>query len=941
MQAGMRFQEVRAVVPYLDQLGVSDLYSSPILQARRGSTHGYDITDPTRINAELGTEEEFESLARDLQAHDMGLLLDIVPNHLAASSENPWWMDLLEEGPASVYASYFDVDWHPPSRSLDSRLLLPILGKPYAQLLENYELRLELAEGSFFIRYFDTRLPVAPRSYRLILDLGLEALREKLGPEAAAFLELEGIHSEIDRIAAPYAPADKAGERRVRRTALKERLAKLYESSAEIREFIDRNVQTFNGQAGVPESFIYLDRLLSAQIYVLAYWRNPNQGINYRRFFTITDLVGVRVEDPVIFDAIHAVVLRLVGKGLVTGLRIDHIDGLRDPEGYLRRLQDRVAGNDSAGVTNGDSKVRNFYVVVEKILGHYEPLPDNWPVAGTTGYDFLGYLNGLFVDGKNMRELDRIYHQFIDSKIPFRDLLYEKKKEVMLGPLAVEIYSLGRQLSALAEQDRYARDWPRSCLTEALIETAACFPVYRTYVRDGQPNDLERRYIVKAIAEAERRNPHIDRDCIEFLRQVLLLQPSALIPPDQREARLNFVMRWQQFSGPIMAKGFEDSVLYVFNRLVSLNEVGASPNLPGASPAQLHRFGVQRQQRWPHALNATTTHDTKRSEDVRARISVLSEMPAEWDSRLARWHSFNQAHRTVIDGEPVPTPNEEILLYQTLLGAWPLQQSEVPCFHQRFQAYMIKAIREAMVHTKWTVPNVAHEEAVTRFSNAILQPSGENQFLPDFLEFLPRIAFYGAMNGLSQTLIKLTFPGVPDIYQGSELWDLRLVDPDNRGLVDFGRRISMLGELNTHESPGENASSELLNSWPSGKIKMHLIAQALRFRRAQGALFTRGQYIPMSSLGKWKDHVFAFARRWEDSWYVVVTPRLTVALTQPGCFPLGAIWEDTSVRLPESSPAKWHNVFDARSEYSKSGKSRVWKVSELLQRFPVALLGNA
>jgi (1->4)-alpha-D-glucan 1-alpha-D-glucosylmutase len=938
MQAGMRFEDARALLPYLDQLGISDLYSSPILQARRGSTHGYDVTDPTRINPELGTEEEFENLGREMQTHNMGLLLDIVPNHLAASSENPWWMDLLEEGPASAYASYFDVDWHPPSRSLDGRLLLPILGKPYARVLENCELRLELEEGSFFIRYFDTRLPVAPVSYRHILDLGLEAFRERLGPDASAFQELEGIRSEVDRIAALFAHVDKAGERRVHRTALKERLGRLYGSSAEIRDFVDHNIQLFNGQADVPESFIHLDRLLAEQIYVLAYWRNTSQGINYRRFFTINDLVGVRVEDPVIFDATHAVILRLTGKGLVTGLRIDHIDGLRDPEGYLRRLQEQLAGEGAVGATNGNSKPVPFFVVVEKILGHHEPLPENWPVAGTTGYDFIGRLNGLFVDGRNMRELDRIYHQFIGAKTPFRDLLYEKKKEVMLGLLAVEIYSLGRQLSALAEQDRYGRDLSRSYLTEALIETAACFPVYRTYVRATQPTDLERAYITKAIHEAQRRNPRIDRDCFGFLRQVLLLQPSPLISPDQREARLNFVMRWQQFSGPIMAKGFEDSLLYVFNRLVSLNEVGGSPNLPDVSPAQLHRFGVERQAHWPQALNATTTHDTKRSEDVRARISVLSELPEEWQTRLELWHSLNQSYRTVIMGQPVPTPNEEILLYQTLLGAWPLEKSEVESFRQRFEAYMIKAIREAMVHTKWTVPNIAHEEAVTRFVKAILQPCEQNGFLRDFLEFMPRIAFYGALNSLSQTLIKITFPGIPDFYQGAELWDLRLVDPDNRGLVNMAMRMEFLEALKESESPAGNGAHYLLNSWQDGKVKLYLISRALRFRESQAELFAQGDYIPLSATGKWKDHIFAFARRCEGHWSVVVTPRLTAALTRPGSFPLADIWEDTSVRLPEGAPVKWRNVLGGAIEHATSGRSRSLKLSQLLKLFPVALV---
>ncbi len=938
MNAGMRFTDASGIVPYLHELGISDLYSSPILQARRGSAHGYDVTDPTRINPELGTEEEFESLSRQLQAHGMGLLLDIVPNHLAASSENPWWMDVIEEGPASVYASYFDVDWHPPNRALDNRLLLPILGKTYAEALENSELILEFDQGSFFIRDFDTRLPVAPGAYRLILDLGFEALRDKLGGESSAILELEGIRSEIDKIRGRSpVPAEKAGERRLQRTAVKERLGRLYATSVEIREFIDQNVLTFNGQIGVPESFNLLDRLLSIQSYVLAYWRNTNQGINYRRFFTIMELIGVRVEDPMTFDAVHSVVLRLAAKNLINGLRIDHIDGLRDPEGYLRRLQERLAGDTGSNGTNKDSSPTPFYVVVEKILAEYEALPGNWPVAGTTGYDFLNRVNGLFVDGKNVRLLDRIYHQFSDLKTPFRELVYEKKKQVMSNLLAVEMHSLGRELSQLADQDRYARELPRSCLTEALIETIAFLPIYRTYIRGSQPSDVDRKYIADAISQAEKRNPRLDRDCFEFLRQVLLLQAGPWVFPEQREERLTFVMRWQQFTGPIMAKSFEDSLLYVFNRLVSLNEVGGAPNIPGVSPNELHRFGVERQKHWPNALNTTTTHDTKRSEDIRARINVLSEMPAEWERHLTQWHSLNQAHRTAIMGRPIPTRNEEILLYQTLLGAWPIESEAGAGFQQRIQEYMIKAIREAMVHTKWTVPNVPHEAAVSNFIAAILQPSEENEFLRDFLEFVPRIAFFGMLNGLSQVLIKITFPGIPDFYQGSELWDLRLVDPDNRGPVDFTQRVAFLQDLKTRKP----ATDELLDQWQDGRLKLHVIARALCFRRSQSELFTRGEYIPLRANGRWKDHVFAFARCLGDRWALVVTPRLSSALMRPGRFPLGEIWENTSLSLPNAAPAKWRSVFEPGREYSDSGKARILKLSRIFQNFPLALLAPA
>jgi len=606
----------------------------------------------------------------------------------------------------------------------------------------------------------------------------------------------------------------------------------------------------------------------------------------------------------------------------------------------LRRLQSRLAENSNGNISTVPAR-GPFYIVIEKILGSNEPLPDDWPVCGTTGYDFLNKLNGLFVDISNAEELDRVYHSFSDMHVPYQDLTYEKKKQVMENLLAVEMYSLGRQLALLAEQDRYARELPRSCLTDALIETTACFPIYRTYIRGSQPGKLEKEYIAGAIDEAERRNPELGRNCFEFLRQVLLLQFGPLVLPEQREARLHFVMRWQQFTGPIMAKGFEDSLLYVYNRLVSLNEVGGEPNASGCSFAEFHRFGLERQKLWPHTLNATTTHDTKRAEDVRARINVLSEIPQEWEARLNRWHDLNRDHRTLVGNRPAPTPNEEILLYQTMLGAWPLNDVDLPGFAPRLEAYMIKAIREAMVHTKWTVPNVAHEEAMKRFIGQILQPVAENDFLQDFLEFFPKVAFFGALNGLAQTLIKTTFPGVPDVYQGSELWDLRLVDPDNRNPVDFRSRIEALANLkaNHHEAA---LLPDLLDRWCDGRIKLYVMGRALCFRKSQSALFSEGSYQGLKVTGAWANHVCAFARRRQNSWALTVVPRLTGAITSVGKFPLGELWRDTAVQLPRGAPSDWRNIFDGDPIVRHTGRpAGTLLLREILQHFPLALLEPA
>lgn len=932
---GMRFDDARGLVDYLHELGISDLYASPILQAKRGSTHGYDVTDPTHINPELGTEEEFESLSRQLQAHGMGLLLDIVPNHMAASSENPWWTDLLEEGPGSAYAPYFDVDWHPPSRFLENRILLPTLGAPYAEALEGRQLKLSYEEAGFFVHYFDTKLPVAVKPYRQILEHRLERLRQKLGPETAEYQELEGILSAIDRLPERSALlAERAGDRRLARTAIKERLWQLYRSSETMRRFIEQNVWVFNGKSGVPVTFRLLDRLMSHQAYVLSYWQNSNEGINYRRFFTITDLVGMRVEDPLTFDAMHSVILRLAHRGLVSGLRIDHIDGLRDPLGYLRRLQDRVANGDKGAAA------ANFYVVVEKILAPCEDLPEEWPVAGTTGYDFLNALNGIFVDERQTDALDDIYVRFSGVEAGFEELAYDKKKQVMQSLLAVEMNTLGRRLSLLAQQDRYARELPRSDLARALLETVAWLPVYRTYTRNFEVSAPDVERIGHALTRAEKANPEIRPACFDFLRQVLLLEQRPQLFPEQREARLAFVMRLQQFTGPLMAKGFEDCLLYIYNRLTSLNEVGGFPQQMGVSTRAFHDFGRKRQKQWPHTLNTTTTHDTKRAEDVRARIHVISEAPEEWETHLLRWREWNSASKRDAGGTPVPTPNEEYLLYQTMLGAWPLQPEEEESFPQRLQEYMIKAMREAMVHTKWTVPNVKHEKALVDFIAAILKPSPRNRFLQDFLRFQSKIAYHGALNGLAQVLIKNTYPGVPDLYQGSELWDLRLVDPDNRGPVDFQGRAQALQDAGAAGS--ELPLETLLERWSDGRIKLFTIRRSLKFRSANPSLYGSGDYIPLGSVGRRSEHVVGFARRTRTAWGITATPRLTVTLTEAGRAPLGeAAWGNTYLTLPRGAPRQWTNVLTGETliaTRARAGGAAAIAAAEIFRRFPAALL---
>ncbi|MDI6710280.1 MAG: malto-oligosyltrehalose synthase [Bacillota bacterium] len=906
---GFRFRDAAALVPYLAALGITDLYASPLLQARRGSPHGYDVTDPTRVNEALGGGEGFALLADELQRHRMGLLLDIVPNHMAASGENPWWRDVLRNGPDSSYADFFDIDWRPLRPGLHGKVLLPVLGAPYGRVLESGEVKLVLAEDGLWAAYREHRMPLSPASFRRLAAGWAAGLRDALGPghtAGAAMMEI------VNR---PCGDAAKS-------------LWRLYATSPEIKAFLDENLR-------LPADD--LDRLLAEQSYRLAYWRAGSEELNYRRFFDVTDLAGVRMDDEKVFEATHALVFELVRRGTVTGLRIDHIDGLSDPRAYLRALQGRLARPD------GD---HSFYIVVEKILGQGEELPGDWPVHGTTGYDFLNLVNAIFVDGDGAAELDALYARFAGVRTGFDRLVYEQKKRVMDLLFPGEVRALAWRLGLPAEGDRHGRDLTLWELERALVEVTACLPVYRTYIDGFTVAEHDRDYIEHAVEEAVRRNPAVTR-AAGFLRRVLLLRFPPGLTAEQRRLWLDFVMRWQQFTGPAMAKGFEDTALYIYNRLVSLNEVGGEPASRGIPVREFHRRNAARGRRWPHALNATSTHDTKRSEDVRARINVLSEIAGNWAARVERWSRWNSARKPVVDGAPVPDGNMELLVYQTLIGAWPLREGEVPAVKERFLNYLVKAAREAKVHTGWLDPDDGYEKALQAFASSILEPDSGNRFLDDFREFQRVTAFYGALNSLAQVLLKAASPGVPDFYQGTELWNLSLVDPDNRRPVDFGLRARLLASLMEEEALGRRALVEkLLSGWDDGRVKLYVTYKALAFRRAHAALFAEGEYIPLDAAGPAGEHVCAFARRHGDGWALVAVPRLAARLRLRGvpgsgglpetAFPLGeAAWGDTALLLPEGAPGRWHNIFTGEKVAGEC-----LRVADLLRHFPVALLGK-
>src|SRR3989454_6532648 len=785
----LTFDDAAGIVDYLDALGVSDAYTSPFLETATRGSHGYDVADHDRLRDELGGEPAFQRFAAALRARAMGLLVDVVPNHMGiAQNHNAWWLDVLENGPASPYASTFDIDWRPVKTELTDKVLLPVLGDQYGVVLDRGELTLVLEDGRFLVRYFDTVLPIAPRAWARILGHRIETLVASLGAEHA---DLAAFQSLITWFATLPAPTEKDAEHVAARRRQKEegrhKLMALLAASPAVRAFVEENVRIFNGTPGDAQSMDLLDALLADQAYRAAYWRVAGEEINYRRFFDINELAAIRMEDAAVFEATHRGLFRLVREGTVTGLRIDHPDGLYDPAEYFRRLQEGAGGE--------------IYVVAEKILAPGEQLPESWATAGTTGYEYLNLLNGIFVDRAHARAMEQNYARLIRHRPGFTEIVHDCKRLIMETSMASELNVLGHRLNKISEKHRSSRDFTLAALTRALREVIAAFPVYRTYVTaaDGI-TDRDSEYVGRAVVHTRCQVASADASIYDWLEQVLTLVAPDRAGEAERRERLDFVMRFQQITGPVTAKGFEDTALYRFNRLVSLNEVGGDPSRFGVTLAEFHAENTARARRSPHALSATATHDTKRGEDHRARINVLSEIPEAWRAHVAGWQRLNRRQRTMVDGRAVPGANTEYLIYQTLVGAWPVDLA-------RLREYLLKAVHEAKTHTSWINPDVRYDEAIVAFAEALLDPTRSQAFLDDFTAFQARVAHFGALNALGQTLIKITAPGVPDFYQGTELWDLSLVDPDNRRPVDFTLRRRLLGELDralaaTADRPG-------------------------------------------------------------------------------------------------------------------------------------------
>lgn len=865
------FDRTAAIADYIARLGVSHLYASPYMKARPGSTHGYDIVNHNELNPEVGDQNDFRDLVEALKCNNLGQILDFVPNHMGVGgSDNEWWLNVLEWGPDSPYAGYFDIEWESDYRYLQGKVLVPFLGDQYGAVLVSggLELRFDNETGSFAVwAYGSHKLPVRPQDYGTILGSD---------------------HPDLERIADAFTHLMDARPHQLRRASdLKAELAGLVAIRPDMADAINQRLAVFRGYQGEIDSWGHLHELIAGQNWRVAYFKVAADDINYRRFFNINELAGLRMDEQELFDVAHRMVLGMVADGTLDGIRIDHIDGLIDPKGYCERL---VAASS-----------KPFYLVVEKILARHERLREDWPIDGTTGYEFANLMGGLFVDPKAEEAFTRLYADFIGRRDDFDEVVRQCKIRIMESEMASELNVLSRKASRIARSNPATADFTANILHQALKETIARFPVYRTYVDGGVPSDLDRRDIDWAISQARRVEQGPDGSVYDFLQRLLTTDLVAAPKSGYSHRQVTrFAMRFQQYSGPVMAKGLEDTAFYRYNRLVALNEVGGHPDHFGVSISAFHRANQDRVRNWPNNMLASTTHDTKRGEDTRARLYALSEMPEEWERQVQTWSRLLRARRGDVEGTAPPDRNDEYLFYQLLLGAWPaeltgasveqIDQAAMTAFAERIVGAMTKSMREAKLHSTWAAPNEAYEGAVVSFIHDALDVTRRNAFLEAFLPFQAALARIGMVNGLSQALLKLTSPGVPDIYQGCELWNLSLVDPDNRLPVDYDARRRLLDEV--EEAVERGAVPRLLERWTDGAVKLAVTRQALEVRAEMPEVFSAGEYLPLEATGDRADNVVAYARRSGDATVLVAVPRLVGQLGE------SPDWGNTAIPLP-------------------------------------------
>jgi (1->4)-alpha-D-glucan 1-alpha-D-glucosylmutase len=951
------FRQAAELIDYINTLGISHCYTSPWLKARPGSKHGYDIVDHTAINPEIGDLDSLTALVNELHSRNMGLIADIVPNHMAImGSDNAWWLDVLENGPASLYARFFDIDWRPVKRELFNKIAVPVLGDHYGIILERGELQLVFDEqaGAFYVTYYEHRFPIDAKTYPAILHADYPGLEEEVGGDVIQ--EYQSLDNSFAKLPSRTMADPRSVEERKRdKEIFKQRLAELTTKQPALGHFIQARVAEIN-RVPLALSESQLHQLLEQQAYRLANWRVAGDEINYRRFFDINELAGLRAEDQEVFNATHSLILSLVQNGMIDGLRVDHADGLYDPVAYYQRLNQNLA-EVLKGPLNQESPP--IYLVAEKIVANYEYLSNRWPLHGTTGYEFASAVNGVFVDTAAEKILTQVYTRFVGQKPDFNQLVCEAKDHLMRTALASELNVLANQLNRISEANPRTRDFTLNALRGALREVVACFPVYRTYTNSPAVSKADRRYIDWAVSQARHRSRSPDKTVFDFIRQVLTVDTE--LDVDQQEL-VRFTQKFQQYTAPVMAKGYEDTALYEYLRLISLNEVGGDPRVFGTSINAFHHFNQERARQWPNAMLSLSTHDTKRSADVRARINVISEIPELWQASVTKWSRLNRRLKKRIDNRLVPSRNDEYLFYQTLVGSWPLEEQDETGWQQyrgRISDYMIKAAREAKLRTSWTNPDEDYEQALREFVDRALESN--NPFVKDCERLIEKIAIPGLYNALSQTLLQLTSPGVPDIYQGEELWRFSLVDPDNRRAVDFAKRNRSLAGLYLLRQHSEvqrsNELREMLETIEDGRIKLFVILETLAFRNQYPDLFSRGDYVKLECYGAQAEHVIAFARHDQQQTAIIVVPRCVTELLPESTKRLPAAhWQDTYLHIPGALPATYREVFtgqmldtqiveqpvkEENANDSQENLVRGISVSDVLQNFPMALLyGN-
>jgi len=1019
--AGFGFAQAAATVPYLSRLGISHLYASPLLLAKSGSTHGYDVCDYGRLNPELGDENAWRELCDALKRHQMGLVLDIVPNHMSTDASNAWWNDVLENGESSPYAEFFDIAWRGSSEELRGKVLIPILAKQFGEALEAGEIQITYQEGAFFAQLSGRLVPLDPRSVKMILAEQLNELRSASTAPAEAVAEFESVLAAAEHLPLHSSTTTESiAERQREKEIIKRRLASLTTDHPPIAQYVERCLVAINGEVGNSTSFDKLETLLAAQSYRLCFWRVAADDINYRRFFDVNDLVAMRMEGPEVFYQAHRFVMELLAEGVVSGLRVDHVDGLLAPEAYLWRLQwsylaalarrswlrqsdvtktltcdatvDRTdadwiavgpgilfelcsqlglplpADDDLAAIfgplmVNGQPNEQlrpivetprgalPLFVLVEKILGPNEPLPESWPVAGTTGYDFVRICDRLFVPAEGLRRLHRDYARLTAQSTDFEDTKRQCKRLILRVSMASELQMLAYELNRISEQRRESRDFTLNMQRFALREILACFPVYRVYASPVGVSERDRHFVLQAVSEAKRRNPAVDSTIFDFIERVLLLDHPPNLTDGQRQSRETFAGRFQQVTSPVMAKGVEDTAFYVYCPLASLDEVGSGPELDVATPNVFHDSNLQRLRSWPHAMLATSTHDSKRNEDVRARLDVLAEDPRGWRAAVGRWMRLNRGKRSLIDGQLAPSRADEYLFYQCLLGIWPLTDTtpdQLQELTERLCDYMRKATLEAKTHTNWLNPNAEYDRAMTRFVTQSLASGASNRFLADFASWQVGIRDFGLLTVVSQIVLKLTSVGVPDFYQGEEFWNPRLVDPDNRITPNFDQHQRLMNELfgsmDTAADPSQLAR-ELASQLDDPRLKMFVTLKLLQLRRQLADEWDTMDYVPLEASGDQESHLIGYSRATTTSGsspttVIIIVPRLWQGLVGGAMRTEGwtpavahAVWKETTV----SGPVGAEQLVDIFTGAQRTWASGV-RVADLLSDFPVAVL---